>query len=89
MATAAYTPTARVLKAIALADHLDGAGIRSRRVGMMSEHEWELLSTAAAVPIPGDETRVLVISLLRTREEIRKRLSRLRRRRTRPNKHVM
>jgi hypothetical protein len=47
---------------------------------MMNEHEWELLATAAAVPIPGDETRAMVLSMLRTREEIRKRLACVRRR---------
>lgn len=77
---------ARVLKAIALADHLDGAGIRSRRASLMDTSQWLMLACAAAVPEPSDETRALVISMLRTREAVRKQLACLRRRqRTRSN----
>jgi hypothetical protein len=72
---------ARLMKAIRLADHLDGAGIRSRRALLMDTPQWAMLASAAAVRVPSGETRALAISMLRTREDVRKRLACLQRRR--------
>lgn len=71
---------ARVMKAITLADYLDGAGIRSRRAARMELTQWAMLAQAAAVHEPSDETRALTLSLLRTREDVRKQFACLRRR---------
>jgi hypothetical protein len=74
-------PAARLLKAVSLTDYLQAAGISSSRAALMDESEWSMLATAAAVRIPSGETRNLVLSMLRAREEARKNLARLRRRR--------
>ena len=71
---------ARLVKAIKLADHLDGAGIRSHRASLMEPSQWAMLASAAAVELPSDKTRALVISMLQAREGVRKRLACLRRR---------
>jgi hypothetical protein len=71
---------ARLVKALALADLLDGAGIRSRHAAAMDSDQWELLASAASVPPPSDETRTVAVTMLRARENTRKRLASLRRR---------
>src|SRR5258708_7701392 len=68
------------MKAVTLTNYLDGAGIRARRASLMDTAQWQMLAAAAAVPEPSAETRALVISMLRTREEVRKQLACLRRR---------
>jgi hypothetical protein len=72
---------ARVMRAIVLADYLDGAGIRARRAATMDTQQWTMLSNAAAVRVPSEGTRVMVISILQAREQTRKQLAPMRRRR--------
>jgi hypothetical protein len=82
MAAAAnlFEQGARLVKALALADLLDGAGIKSRRAASMDSQQWEMLAAAAAVQPPSDETRSVAVTMLRAREGTRKRLASLRRR---------
>ena len=79
-ATASHELPARILKAITLADHLDAAGIRSRRAAAMDAQQWAMLATAAAVHLPSAETQALAVSMLQAREDVRKQLACLRRR---------
>jgi hypothetical protein len=46
----------------------------------MDGAQWEMLASAAQVRVPSDDTRVLALSMLRAREDARRRLASLRRR---------
>ena len=69
-----YTPPARIWRALALADLLDAAGIASISVEAMVSAEWTALATAAGVRAPSPDTRDLTISMLRNRENVRRKL---------------
>jgi hypothetical protein len=78
-ATNPHEDGARLIKAIALADLLDAARIRSRRAATMDANEWALLAVAARVNEPSLTTRQAVISMLEGRERARKALAGIRR----------
>jgi hypothetical protein len=69
-----YTPRARIWRALAFADLLDAAGIASISVEAMDSAEWAGLATAAGVRAPSPDTRDLTISMLRNRENVRRKL---------------
>ncbi len=77
-ATKPYTPPARIWNALALADLLDAAGIASMSVETMNSAEWASLATAAGVRSPSVETRDLTLSMLRNREDVRRKLQPIR-----------
>jgi len=69
-----YTPSARIWRALALADLLDAAGIASFSAEAMDALEWQALAKAASARQPSPETRALTIFLLRRRETVRRQL---------------
>ena len=69
-----YTPPARIWRALIFADLLDAAGIASISVEAMDSAEWAGLATAAGVRAPSPDTRDLTISMLRNRENVRRKL---------------
>lgn len=64
---------ARQKKATALADAIENAGITGDQVGKFDEHTWETAAHHAAVKLPSDTTRKMVIAELLIREAGRKR----------------
>jgi hypothetical protein len=69
-----YTPPARIWRALTFADLLDAAGICSISVSAMDAAEWTALASAAGVHAPSPETCNLTVTILRRREEIRRKL---------------
>lgn len=74
MAATTYTPTARIMKALALADLLDAADIGSDSAETMDLPAWILLARAARVRAPSPRTRALVLTLLQLRAAARHQL---------------
>lgn len=70
-----YTPPVRIWRALAFADLLDAAGIASMSVETMNAEEWASLAIAAGIRAPGPETRDLTLSMLRSREDLRRQLN--------------
>jgi hypothetical protein len=72
MAAVAFQPVARIVKALALADLLDAAGIGASDAATMHPGEWRLLAQAAqSHRPPSEQTRELVLEFLRRREAAR------------------
>jgi len=72
MAAFVFEPHARIVRAIALADLLDAAGISASDAGTMHPPEWRLVARAAGTNrIPSEQTRELVAMLLQRREAAR------------------
>jgi hypothetical protein len=66
-----YIPPQRILKALALTDTLDAAGIAATDAENMNGQEWRMLANAARTRVPSERTRELVINFLRRREVTR------------------
>jgi hypothetical protein len=69
-----YTPPARIWRALTFADLLDAAGIASLSVSAMSHSEWTVLAAAAGLRVPSPETCALTVTILRRREDARRKL---------------
>ena len=70
-ASIAFTPPARIIRALTLADLLDAAGIAASDAATMHPAEWRMLAQAGRTPIPSQTTREMVVTLLSRRESVR------------------
>lgn len=72
MAAFVFEPSARILRALAMADLLDAAGISSADVASLHPAEWRMAVEAAqSNRVPSEQTRALVVDLLRRPEAAR------------------
>jgi len=69
-----YSDFARLEKALALADVLDGAQIGSRAAAGMNEEQWHQVASACRVILPSPETQKKTIEMLQAREAVRERM---------------
>lgn len=76
--SAILEPSARIVKALTLADLADAAGISSSDIASFRPSEWRMLAQAAQTNrAPSQRTRELVTAMLRRREAARVLLARL------------
>jgi hypothetical protein len=70
-----YEQHARQVKAGPLADVLDALHITSAQGSKLSPTQWRCFAEIAMVRVPSDDTKRIVLDILRTREHIRERVA--------------
>jgi hypothetical protein len=68
-------PASRFVKALALADIADAAGLTPADTALLDEREWDLLAAAARTKKPSPQTQRLTILMLQSRTEARRALN--------------